>query len=74
MLHDFFLMRQQDSNRLGLGMIMTEFGPREDNKADIFAIERLCELADKRQQSWMYWEFKYYHDITTITPKGKLIM
>ena len=26
------------------------------------------KLADENQQSWMYWQFKFYNDITTCTP------
>ena len=70
---EFFLMRRKDANRLGTSMVMTEFGATEDIKEDLYNLEKTAELADKHQQSWMYWEFKYYHDITTITPQGETL-
>lgn len=37
----------------------------------MYALEQTCELADKHHQSWIYWQFKYYEDITTCTPSGE---
>lgn len=65
---EFFTMRTKDADRIGAGMIMTEFGAAENIKGDIYALEKLMQLADEHQQSWMYWQFKYYNDITTCTP------
>ena len=31
------------------------------------------KLADKYAQSWMYWQYKYYQDITTCTPEGEAL-
>jgi endoglycosylceramidase len=67
----FFQLRRKDSSRLGVGMIMTEFGAAEDIKNDLLKMASLMDLADRHQQSWMYWQFKYYQDITTITPEGE---
>lgn len=67
----FFALRKKDATRLGVGMIMTEFGAAEDIKADIQQLIRTTDMADKYQQSWMYWQFKYYQDITTCTPEGE---
>jgi endoglycosylceramidase len=54
----FFALRKKDSTRLGVSMIMTEFGAAEDIKSDIQQLIRTTEMADKYQQSWMYWQFK----------------
>lgn len=70
---EFFAMRKKDASRLGTGMALTEFGATEDIIGDLHALERVTALADKHQQSWMYWQFKYYQDITTITPKGETL-
>jgi endoglycosylceramidase len=63
--------RRKDAERMGVAMLMTEFGAAEDIKADIFALEETARLADRFQQSWMYWQFKYYEDLTTCTPLGE---
>lgn len=60
-----------DLDRVGGGMIMTEFGAAEDIKGDMYALEKSMQQADKHAQSWMYWQFKYYQDITTCTPEGE---
>jgi endoglycosylceramidase len=67
----FFAMRNRDAERMGVGMIMTEFGAAEDIKSDLQLLIRTTAMADKYQQSWMYWQFKYYQDITTCTPQGE---
>ncbi len=67
----FFAIRSRDAERMGLGMIMTEFGAAEDIKSDIQQLIRTTQVADKYKQSWMYWQFKYYQDITTCTPQGE---
>lgn len=68
---EFFLMRKNDVERIGGGMIMTEFGASKDVLGDIYQLEKYCHQADKHGQSWMYWQFKYYGDITTCTPVGE---
>jgi endoglycosylceramidase len=67
----FFEIRSRDAKRLGVGQIMTEFGAAEDVKSDLTKMASLADLADRHQQSWMYWQFKYYQDITTCTPQGE---
>lgn len=67
----FLAMRRKDASRMGVAMLMTEFGAAEDTKADIFALEQTAALADRFQQSWMYWQFKYFEDLTTCTPLGE---
>lgn len=67
----FFAMRRKDADRLGIGMIMTEFGASEDIRSDLYLLDKLADLSDKFQQSWMYWQFKYYEDLTTCTPVGE---
>jgi len=68
---EFFSMRRRDVDRIGGGMIMTEFGASKDVLGDLYALQKNCKQADKFSQSWIYWQFKYYQDITTCTPVGE---
>jgi endoglycosylceramidase len=70
---ELFNNRQRDVERLGGGWLMTEFGASRDIKGDMYALNFLCEKMDKHQQSWMYWQYKYYNDITTCTPEGEAL-
>ena len=65
---EFLAMRKNDVKRLGGGMIMTEFGATKNDKFDLYSLEKNCQQADKHIQSWIYWQYKYYNDITTSTP------
>ncbi len=67
----FLAIRRKDAERMGVGMLMTEFGAAEDTAADMFALEQTAQLADRFQQSWMYWQLKYFEDLTTCTPLGE---
>jgi len=68
---EFFSMRRKDGERLGLPIIMTEFGATQDLKGAIFSLKDVLKQADKHQQSWCYWQYKYYEDLTTCTPSGE---
>ncbi len=68
---EFFYMRMKDVERLNSGMIMTEFGAAEDTKGDIYAVKKMMDLTEKHVQSWIYWQYKYFQDITTCTPEGE---
>jgi endoglycosylceramidase len=68
---EFFAMRRKDADRIGGGMMMTEFGATRDIQSDLYALQRNCRLMDEYRQSWIYWQFKYYQDITTCTPIGE---
>ena len=70
---ELFNNRQRDVERLGGGWLMTEFGASRDIKGDMYALNYLCEKMDMHQQSWMYWQYKYYNDITTCTPEGEAL-
>lgn len=50
---EFFAFRMRDVERLGGGMIMTEFGASEDVRGDIYALEKNVQQADKHLQSWI---------------------
>ena len=52
-------------------MILTEFGAMQDIDADMKQLEHTMQVADEYLQSWMYWQYKYYEDLTTCTPEGR---
>jgi len=54
-----------DVHRLGVGGFMTEFGGVDNSTSSISAITFLVEFADSNFQSWTYWQFKLFQDITT---------
>lgn len=68
---EFFHFRQKDAKRLNVGMIMTEFGAAQDIKPDLYALNKMMKMTEKHLQSYVYWQFKYYQDLTTCTPEGE---
>lgn len=61
----FFDLAMFDVAKFGCGSMMTEFGAVPNTTVSLEAIQFLTDEADKRLQSWTYWQFKYYDDITT---------
>lgn len=87
-----YVMCCRDAERMGVGMIMTEFGaaenvacmylrmnyisvralqcmfvklinyihhsPHTPSVVDLISVQNTLQMADKYQQSWMYWQFK----------------
>ncbi|CAF3853837.1 unnamed protein product [Rotaria sp. Silwood1] len=47
------------------GMMLTEFGAVSNSTEGIKEISRITGLADAFLQSWSYWQFKQYQDLTT---------
>ena len=69
---EFFEMRNKDSQRLGVATMMTEFGATSSaSKGALHDLDSLARQTDKHQQSWQYWQYKYYADLTTCTPSGE---
>eukprot|EP00005_Dracoamoeba_jomungandri_P000139 CAMPEP_0174253230 /NCGR_PEP_ID=MMETSP0439-20130205/2606_1 /TAXON_ID=0 /ORGANISM="Stereomyxa ramosa, Strain Chinc5" /LENGTH=525 /DNA_ID=CAMNT_0015334145 /DNA_START=19 /DNA_END=1596 /DNA_ORIENTATION=- len=56
---------------LGTGGFMTEFGGVGNATVGAKMLKFLTDLADKYLQSWTYWQFKFYHDLTTDTGSGE---
>jgi len=54
-----------DARRLGTGAMMTEFGAMLNATKSIENLQYLTSLADVHFQSWTYWQFKYFGDLTT---------
>jgi endoglycosylceramidase len=53
---------------LGCGGFLTEFGAMGNETNAISSISYLTSLADEHFQSWTYWQYKYFNDITTAGP------
>merc|ERR1719221_1438225 len=51
---------------------MTEFGAIGNTKADLMSVDRLLDSMDLRFQSWAYWQYKDFHDDTTMNKDGPL--
>lgn len=61
----FYTQAMYDVRKVGAGSMMTEFGAVTNGTHGIDDIESLVTLADKHLQSWAYWQYKSYFDITT---------
>jgi hypothetical protein len=64
-------MRQSDVNRIGRGLLMIEFGVAEDRIDNSYILARNYQQADRHSQSWIFWQCKFFQDITTATPVGE---
>jgi len=61
----WFRWRYETVKRLGTGGFLTEFGAASGSRAAADELEWMTSEADKFLQSWAYWQFKFYDDITT---------
>jgi len=59
--------READRKRLGGGGFLTEFGACSGSPQCLAEIARVTSQADEALHSWAYWQFKYNHDITTVS-------
>jgi endoglycosylceramidase len=60
-----FLVRQSDLRRLQCPGFLSEFGALSNTSSAVEEINVMTGLADSFMQSWTYWQFKSYNDITT---------
>ena len=51
-------------------MILSEFGALSNSDKSASEIIRLTGDAENNFNSWVYWQFKYYNDITTAARPG----
>ncbi|CAF4911685.1 unnamed protein product, partial [Rotaria sp. Silwood1] len=59
-------LRYQEAKKKKFGgMMLTEFGALINSTEGIKEIHRITGLADEFLQSWSYWQFKKYQDLTT---------
>lgn len=59
--------RSDDAKRLGIPLLISEFGACTDDAYCHREIDQVAEVSDKELASWTYWEFKHFHDLTTST-------
>lgn len=57
--------RDQDAIRLGIPLIISEFGACMDTEACEVEVTQVGDVSDEHLNGWAYWQFKPYHDLTT---------
>eukprot|EP01105_Mastigella_eilhardi_P009124 TRINITY_DN216_c0_g1_i1.p1 TRINITY_DN216_c0_g1~~TRINITY_DN216_c0_g1_i1.p1 ORF type:complete len:511 (+),score=116.74 TRINITY_DN216_c0_g1_i1:17-1549(+) len=63
-----WFQEMEDIKNLKCGSAMTEFGAMGGNNTKtIESLNFLMDLSDSYVQSWMYWQFKSFDDITTVS-------
>jgi len=65
-----FDVKQYDHKRMGLAGFMTEFGALLGTQVGVDSLHYLLGKADHSIQSWAYWQYKSYKDVTTASPSG----
>jgi endoglycosylceramidase len=61
--HQFYPFVQKNQ---GVAGFMTEFGAISGSSSDLAQVDHLLDWADSTFQSWSYWQYKFYHDYTTM--------
>eukprot|EP01022_Parablepharisma_sp_SALTPOND_P007798 TRINITY_DN1330_c0_g1_i2.p1 TRINITY_DN1330_c0_g1~~TRINITY_DN1330_c0_g1_i2.p1 ORF type:complete len:292 (+),score=12.57 TRINITY_DN1330_c0_g1_i2:576-1451(+) len=66
-LQESFLMylKSLEIKRFGCGGIMTEFGAATEAEGSIAELHRVIDKADQLGHGFIYWQYKYYNDLTT---------
>ncbi|CAF3559233.1 unnamed protein product [Rotaria sp. Silwood1] len=60
----YLRVKEAREKKLG-GMMLTEFGGLSNSTQGIKELNRVTSVADEFLQSWTYWQFKKYADLTT---------
>jgi len=58
-------LRQAQANLIGLSSFITEFGSVSSKQAGIDEIRFVTGRAEAQQTSWIYWQYKYFFDLTS---------
>ena len=58
-------VRSLDAERLGVGLVFTEFGACSGSAACVAEIEGALDAFDSKALSWAYWQYKGFGDFTT---------
>ncbi|KAJ5067604.1 cellulase [Anaeramoeba ignava] len=61
----FWDLAQYERDRMKIGGILTEFGADDQDVSSLEALNYVEMNADKQLQSYFYWQFKFFDDITT---------
>lgn len=62
--------RAKDAQRLGVPLVITEFGACLTEGPCTQEINQVCDVADENLVGWAYWQFKTYADLTTSAGTG----
>lgn len=62
--------RKRDADRLGVPLIISEFGACLTEGPCTQEIKQLADQADEALVGWAYWEFKTFEDLTTSAGTG----
>jgi len=57
--------RTEDARKLGIPLIITEFGTCTQSKVCNREIQIVTQVCDQNLSSWAYWEYKPFNDFTT---------
>jgi len=60
-----FKNHQKNADKIGIPAFLTEFGAVSNSSRSATEISYVADLADEHLNSWSYWQFKGYNDITT---------
>lgn len=58
-------VRALDAERLGVGLVFTEFGACSGSEACVAEINGALDAFDSKGLSWAYWQYKGFNDFTT---------
>jgi endoglycosylceramidase len=58
-------IRALDAERLGVGLVFTEFGACSGSDACVAEINGALDAFDSKALSWAYWQYKGFNDFTT---------
>ena len=59
--------RKEDANRLGVPIMISEWGACSGSKACYDELNNVAAVMDEHAASWAYWQFKGFGDFTTIS-------
>mmetsp|Transcript_8442 Transcript_8442/g.23820 ORF Transcript_8442/g.23820 Transcript_8442/m.23820 type:complete len:539 (+) Transcript_8442:241-1857(+) len=62
------LTQLKEAKRLNVASMLTEFGAVGGDATALANMGFLLQLVEARFQSWVYWQFKFYEDLTTAGP------
>jgi len=65
-----FHAKQEDRRNLAVAGMMTEFGALRGTPVGVDELNYLLDLADREIQSWCYWQYKFFADLTTASADG----
>ena len=63
--YNTFYRCEQLGQKLNISTFITEFGAVSDSSAGIDELIYITQSADQYLRSWIYWQYKYYYDLTT---------